>query len=92
MGKNLVHLMELTQMLGWTWLQLKGGDLPGRKYLTFCMMMLTGQLGTAIDCMMSDRIAWGAVILQAYFFGWTVFGGWKRHKKLRQAELDSSTV
>lgn len=76
----LLYAMMATQMAAWAWLQYKGGKLPDRSYIIFCGMLMIGQTGATIECILGQ--AWGTLAVQVYFFIFTAYGGWRRYQQM----------
>lgn len=81
----VLWLMVFAQMIAWAWFSLKAGKLSDKAFLIFTAGMLIGQIGTGIETYMLE--AWRAFLVQAYFFLFTAYGGYKR---LRQMKLKIS--
>ena len=71
------------QMLGWGWMQVRGGNFKDRQYLVFTASMLIGQLGAMSECVLTK--AWGTFLAQAYFFLSTVWGGITRYQQMKRS-------
>ena len=70
------------QMLAWGWFSKKGGELTDKQFILFFTAgMLTGQVGVIIECAMLG--AWATSATQVYYFIFTVWGGYKRFRKMR---------
>jgi fatty acid desaturase len=85
MGMTLhivLWVMMAAQMAAWAWMQIKGGKLPDRSYVTFCALMMVGQIGAGIECFLGH--AWGTFVIQAYFFVFTGWGGMIRYIQMRR--------
>ena len=78
------------QMIAWAWLQRNGGTLPDRKYLIFCPLFMLGQVGASIECV--NHRAWGTLVVQAYFFAWTAYGGIVRYRTMRRSMVAPRAV
>jgi hypothetical protein len=77
----VIYAMVATQMASWAWIQSRGGRLPDRKYLAFCGMMMIGQTGASIECILGH--AWGTLAVQIFFFIFTAWGGIVRLREMR---------
>ncbi len=71
-GQIFIYLMLSIQMIAWAIHQIKAGQLTDQPYLYFCGGMMIGQIGATIECWRGK--AWGTMILQIYFFFWTLWG------------------
>jgi hypothetical protein len=71
-GQIFIYLMLSVQMIAWAIHQAKAGQLTDKPYLYFCSGMMIGQIGAAIECWREN--ARGTMILQIYFFFWTLWG------------------
>jgi len=60
---------------------IKGGKLLDKPFLIFTVGMLLGQLGAGIETFIKE--AWGAHIVQVYFFIFTAIAGIKRYRQMR---------
>ena len=76
----LLYAMMATQMAAWAWMQSRGGKLSDQHYIVFCIMLMIGQTGASVECVLGK--AWGTLVVQVYFFLFTAYGGWKRHRQM----------
>ncbi len=79
--RYVTWVMMAAQMAAWAWMQANGGRLGDGQYLLFCGMMMTGQVGAAIECVAGK--AWGTLVVQIYFFIFTLVGGLVRFQHMR---------
>ena len=78
----ILWVMMAVQMLAWAWMQKRGGKLDDKPYLIFCAMMMTGQLGAGLECIISQ--AWGTLVVQIYFFAFTFWGAIVRYRQMKK--------
>lgn len=76
-----IYAMVAIQMASWAWIQSRGGRLPDRQYVAFCGMMMTGQTGAAVECVLGH--AWGTLAVQIFFFVFTAWGGIVRLREIK---------
>ena len=84
-GRIILWIMLAVQCAAWAWIQYRGGKLEDKKYLIFCLGLMTGQLAGSIECYITQ--AWGTGLLQVYFFFWTGWGGIVRYRQMRASHL-----
>ena len=68
--------MMAMQMIAWGVFSYHGGELSDKGFFIFSGLMLTGQTGAAIECILTK--AWGTLSVQVYFFIFTAFGIYQR--------------
>ncbi len=76
----LYSLISL-QLIAWGWFSWHGGNLTDKQFIIFTFGMLAGQTGAGIETYLNN--AWGAFIVQVYFFTFTAFAGIKRYKNIK---------
>jgi len=81
----VLYIMMGVQMLAWLWMQKRGGELADISYIVFCFMMMTGQTGAAIECVLMN--AWGTLAVQVYFFIFSAYGAFVRYRKMKKNEV-----
>jgi hypothetical protein len=86
--RYVLYFMMGVQMFAWLWLQKKGGKLKDIHYITFCIMMMTGQAGASIECIITK--AWGTLCVQVYFFIFTFYGACIRYRQMKTGEAKES--
>lgn len=79
--KIIPWVMMACQMVAWAWMQIVGGKLGDQAYLVFCLGMMLGQIGASYECVTTK--AWGTLVVQVYFFIFTVIGGLVRFQNMR---------
>ncbi len=82
----ILWMMMGSQMAAWGWMSAKGGKLSDRSYIIFSALMMLGQIGAGIECLLSH--AWGTFVIQAYFFVFTGYGGTVRYIQMRHNGLE----
>lgn len=65
--------MIACQLASWGWFSVEGGKLDDTEFLIFSGAMMLGQIGASIETFLQK--AWGTLIIQFYFFCFTVYGG-----------------
>lgn len=70
------------QLVGWGWGSAKAGNLTDRQHLVWCVAMICGQVAAGIETLIMG--AYGAAIMQLYFFLTTVFSGIKRWRQMKR--------
>lgn len=79
----VLYLLMAAQMMAWAWFSYQGGVLSDKKFLIFTGMMMLGQIGAGIETWILG--AWGAFVVQVYFFAFTAFGGIRRYQNSKKA-------
>jgi hypothetical protein len=70
--------MMAAQMGAWAWFSYYGGKLSDYHFLLFSALMMTGQVGAALECAILR--AWGTLGVQLYFFAFTGWGAIVRYR------------
>lgn len=77
----ILWIMIGFQLIAWGWFSVKGGKLSDKQFLVFTVGMLAGQTGAGIETYMTG--AWGAFVVQVYFFFFTALAGYKRWRLVK---------
>lgn len=80
----VLYAMMACQLIAWGWFSAKGGKVSDRGFLRFTVGMLLGQLGAGVETFQLH--AWGAFVIQAYFFIFTAYGGYKRWHQMKAGQ------
>lgn len=72
----LLYTMIACQLIAWSWFSLNGGNLSNEQFMFFTYGMLLGQAGATVETYRAR--AWGACVVNIYFFIFTAWGGYLR--------------
>lgn len=72
-ARIVLYAMIGCQLIAWAWFSSQGGKLSDANFLIFTGGMLLGQLAAGIETM--KLRAWGTLVVQVWFFGFTAYGG-----------------
>lgn len=81
----ILYVMMACQLIVWGWFSAKGGKLNDKSFLIFSVGMLLGQLAASVETFQLK--AWGACIMQVYFFVLTVYGCYRRWSQIKTDQL-----
>ena len=70
--KVVLWSMMIAMMVGWGYMQARGGTLTDNEYYLCSASLMTGQLAATIECMCKK--AWGTAAVQIYFLVSTCVG------------------
>ncbi|MBI2632944.1 MAG: hypothetical protein HYW78_00955 [Parcubacteria group bacterium] len=81
----ILWIMVVAQLIVWAWFSIQGGKLADKCFLIFTVGMLLGQIAAGIESyqMHAER----SLVIQIYFFGFTLFGGIQRFRKMRNNKI-----
>lgn len=77
----ILYAMMACQLIVWGWFSSKGGQVSDKGFLLFTAGMLLGQFGAGVETF--HLRAWGAFVVQVYFFIFTAYGGYKRYHQMQ---------
>ncbi len=64
--KTILWAMMIAMMVGWGYMQARGGALSNSEYYICSASLMAGQLAAAVECAWNK--AWGTASVQLYFF------------------------
>lgn len=80
----ILYAMIGCQLIAWGWFSSKAGQVSDKGFLFFTAGMLLGQTGAGVETFQLH--AWGAFVIQVYFFAFTALGGYKRWRQMKAGQ------